>query len=350
MVVALAAAVAGCEGIDRKHDPKVADIQPPKEEQLSYERSAPEKFNFPDLVEDMMSKRQAYLDSIQGIEHAYLTAGDSARANWARHQRAMAERVESYPYLTALPAEHSVDAAPESSIPEADALFSQAETILNSFRTIPLAGALENNKNKAREALAIFKRILKEYPKSDKVDDCAFWCGDIYKEYLREEDPDDELSVRYYKWAVALDPNTPHPARFQCAVVYDFRKHDRTRAIELYHQVLDTETFNASNVRFSATRVEQLTDEEHSHVRPYDKDRRDTTEEPMQSDPEDATATTRRETPGRTLAKPSTGAPARQPTNKARREPPPDTAREPDAVSNREPSADGEPTNESTEP
>src|SRR6185436_20706918 len=81
-----------------------------------------------------------------------------------------------------------------------------------------------------------------------------------------------------------LDPQTPHPARFQCAVVYDFRKHDRSRAIELYHNVMENETNNSSNVRFSATRVEQLTDEEHSHVRPHDKDVRDTAGEPPSTD------------------------------------------------------------------
>jgi hypothetical protein len=101
------------------------------------------------------------------------------------------------------------------------------------------------------------------------VDDCAFYCGEIYKEYLRDDDPDNELAVRYYKWAFALDPQTPHNARFQCAIVHDFRRHDRVRALELYHQVLDTEENGSlSNMRFAATRIEQLTDDEFSHLRP----------------------------------------------------------------------------------
>jgi hypothetical protein len=75
--------------------------------------------------------------------------------------------------------------------------------------------------------------------------------------------------VRYYQWAVALDPQTPHAARFQCAVVYDFRRHDRTKSLELYHQVIDLdENHNESNCRFSATRIEQLTDEDRSHLTP----------------------------------------------------------------------------------
>jgi tetratricopeptide (TPR) repeat protein len=159
--------------------------------------------------------------------------------------------------------------SPQESIPEADAIYNKALAIHNKVKLIPLAGALPENKKRAKEALDMFKQVLKEYPTSDKVDDCAFYCGEIYKEYLREDDPDDELSVRYYQWAAALDPKTPHPARFQCAVVYDFRRHERARAIELYNQVLDLEeNGNKSNQRFSPSRIEQLTDEQYSHLKP----------------------------------------------------------------------------------
>ena len=281
-----AAVLAGCEGIDRKHDQRVADITPPKvgSEPLPGDRPAPDHVNYADLVEQMLDQRKAYLDSIMAVEKAYLAGGDSDRANWARSQRAQVEKIENYPYLSNTTAEYTPDASPVEQNVEADKLYAKGLSILNTFRRIPAAGMLAANKKKAREALVLFKRVLAEYPRSDKVDDAAFWCGEIYKEYLREEDPNDELSVRYYQWAYSLDPQTPHPARFQCAVVYDFRKHDRARAIELYHEVLDKETFIASNARFSATRVEQLTDEEHSHVRPRDKDVRDTASEPPPAD------------------------------------------------------------------
>lgn len=280
------ATLAGCEGAAREHDDSIADVSKPKPyaEPLPHERQAPDGSNYGDLVEDMHEKRRAYLESIRSLEKAYLNGGDSDRANWARSQRAQVERVENYPYLTEKTAEFTPEAVPEESSTEADQLYHKGLSILNSFRRVPLAGMLEKNKEKAREALVYFKRVLNDYPKSDKVDDAAFWCGEIYKEYLREEDPNDELSVRYYQWAYELDPQTPHPARFQCAVVYDFRKHDRSRAIELYHDVMENETHNSSNVRFSATRVEQLTDEEHSHVRPRDKDVRDTADEPPSTD------------------------------------------------------------------
>jgi hypothetical protein len=270
ILVVTFAALTGCEGISRKHDSRVVDLNPPpgdRDASPAGERLA----NFPDLVEEMMVTRQKYIHQLITLERSYLLAGDDAKADWARHQREATEAVEVYPYLTPGASEQRVEVSPEASIPEADAIYSQALDLLNQVRGVPFTGHLAANKEKAKKALDLFKKVLREYPKSDKVDDCAFYCGEIYKEYLRDDDPDDELSIRYYQWAVALDPQTPHAARFQCAVVYDFRRHDRTKSLELYHQVLETnENNNESNCRFSATRIEQLTDETRSHLTPQE--------------------------------------------------------------------------------
>lgn len=262
-------AVCGCEGLNRKHDYTVVDVKPPPEDAEIVKAGSGDIANFADKVEALMDTREQYLGQLRELEKLYLQAGDSTKADWARRQRALTEAVEVYPYLSAATTEHRAEVSPQETIPEADAIFNKALAIHNEVKLIPLAGVLPNNKKKAREALGMFKKVLKEYPTSDKVDDCAFYCGEIYKEYLREDDPSDELSVRYYQWAAALDPKTPHPTRFQCAVVYDFRRHDRARAIELYNQVLDTEeNANHSNLRFSASRIEQLTDEQYSHLKP----------------------------------------------------------------------------------
>lgn len=268
-VAVFVSTMAGCEGWDRKHDYAVVDVKPPAEDEYDRPRSPRVNVNIPDLVENMMAARQAYLNSIADLEKSFLMAGDSNRADWARRQRSNTERVEVFPYISDKAPEQRVEVVPEQSIPEADALFAKAEAIYKDVSLVPLAGTLPHNKKKAREALEMFKQILAKYPRSDKVDDAAFYTGEIYKEYLREDDPNDELAIRYYKWAVQMNPNTPHPARFQCAVVYDFRRHNRDAAMELYHKVMELEeNGNQSNVRFSATRIEQLSDEDFSHVRP----------------------------------------------------------------------------------
>lgn len=265
----------GCEGVfTRKHDIAL-DVKPPSEDELAARDDSAQSINIADEVEHVMMIREQYLMALADLETAYLKTGDSVKANWARRQRELSKRVETYPYLTEDTQEYHVDVAPEESIPEADATFTEAVKIYEEVKLIPAAGALEPTKNEARKALNLFKTILVQYPKSDKVDDCSFYCGDIYKEYLRDDDPDNELAVRYYRWAFTLNPNTPHPARFQCAVVLDYRRHERDKALELYHQVL--EESNDSNARWAATRIEQLTDEEFSHERPRDRVSNDAT-------------------------------------------------------------------------
>jgi hypothetical protein len=42
-------------------------------------------------------------------------------------------------------------------------------------------------------------------------------------------------------------------------VVYDYRLHDRDRALELYQSVLKNETAGQSNLRFATRRIQELT-------------------------------------------------------------------------------------------
>ncbi len=272
MTALLVAALVGCEGVARKHDSRVGvNIEPPRlgGDGLVDPKDLP---NIPDKVERMMAARLVYLKEMLALERSYLLHGDTVRANWARRQREVTEGNEVYPYLTEGAPEQRVVVAPEENIAAANKLYADGLALFESIQNLPLGAVIKQGGKDARRALGLFKRVLSEHPKSDKVDDAAFYCGEIYKEYLREDDPDNELAVRYFRWAVLLDPATPHPARFDCAVVYDFRLHNRAAAIELYHEVLDTEEAgNNSNQRFAATRIEQLTDDDASHIRPRDR-------------------------------------------------------------------------------
>lgn len=242
--------------------------------------------------------RTDYLGQLHRLEKVYLERGDMARSNWARNQRKETEaatsprpvpgkpaempswsqqrkRVEEitvYPYGSDQPPEYAADVQPIRSEAGADRLYADAEKLVMSFRMVPLAGALDVNKDKARQAIRFLRELLVKHPQSDKVDDAAFWIGECYKEYLREEDTDNKLALLYYRWALELDPQTPHPARFQSAVVYDFRLHDRKSALAMYHRVLkEQEAGHYTNARFAAERIRQLTDDDRSKERPIEE-------------------------------------------------------------------------------
>jgi tetratricopeptide (TPR) repeat protein len=111
--------------------------------------------------------------------------------------------------------------------------------------------------DKMREALQVFKDLINEYPNSDKIDDAAFQCGEIHKEYFQN---DEWIAVQWYERAHEWDPETPHPALFGAAVLYDYRLHDRARALELYQLVLEKESQFESNANFAVRRIQELTE------------------------------------------------------------------------------------------
>lgn len=265
--------LAGCEGSTRRHDKRVVDITPPKDD-LDADSDAPpaDLPQVSDEVEDMMAAREAYIQRLIELERIYLESGNTEKANWARRQREQTEKVEVYPYLSEKAPEYSSQAVPLESIPEADSIYNDAYAQYKTFVGIPFIGFTKLNTKDAKDAAMKFRRILREYPTSDKVDDAAYYCGVIYKEFLREDDPDNELALRYFKWALELNPETPHPVRFDMAVVYHYRLHDHARAVELYNEVLETnEAGPESNKRWAAGRIEELTDDDRSKFRPRDR-------------------------------------------------------------------------------
>jgi hypothetical protein len=269
MCLAASLLVAGCEGYDRTR-PAPRDLNEPPEQVTKKFRDG--SVQMADELEQMMELRRQYLEHLTKLETLYLDQGDMARASWARRQRDETQAVTVYPYASDKAPEQRSEVRPQQKAPEADALYAEADALIQSFRKVPLAGTLKVNQDKARKAVGILRSLLQKHPQSDKVDDAAYWIGECYKEYLREEDPDNLLALRYYRWALELDPRTPHPVRFQTAVVYDFRLHDRKRSLEYYHRVIDeNENYHPSNPRFAVERIAQLTDDEQSKERPRER-------------------------------------------------------------------------------
>ena len=216
-----------------------------------------------DLVEEMARHRQSYEQYLRALVSYYNETGYRHKAVWAEKELKDLRTVKKYRYL--------VDAEipgpslePRDSIAEADALYDDGKYYMKQGgHGVPVL----YDAKKMKLALEKFNEVIRKHPTSDKIDDAAFYAGEIYKEYFN----DDHRALAYYQRAWEWDPQTPHPARFQAAVVSDFRLHDRDRALELYHQVLEHETFDRSNVRFSVRRIQQLT-EDHDVPTPREAD------------------------------------------------------------------------------
>ena len=205
-----------------------------------------------DLVETLATHRTTYRRTLEQLRAYYKQKGYAHKEKWAAFELKGLNSVKAFRYMedAEIP---SAALRPEASIEEADALYEKGlELMKKGGHGVPAL----YREDVMVEAAQVFRHLIEKYPNSDKIDDAAFMCGEIHKEYM----PDQELlAVKWYERAWTWDPNTPHPARFQAAVVYDYRLHDRDRALELYQGVVKRETTITGNVRFATRRIHELT-------------------------------------------------------------------------------------------
>lgn len=205
-----------------------------------------------DLVEQLIENRTRYSRSLKQLGGYYRQHGYAEKLLWAQSELEDVGRIRAYHYLYSSDIPRlSLEARAQDA--EADALYEKAMGLATQ------AGhgtPVFYNQEKMGEALALFKQLIEQYPTSDKIDDAAFYCGEILKEYFKNRD---SVAVQWYERAWTWDAATPHPARFQAAVVYDYRLHDRKRALELYRASIAAEP-SRSNKHFALARIKELTE------------------------------------------------------------------------------------------
>ena len=206
-----------------------------------------------DIVEEVLTHRAMYKKSLAVLRDYYREQGYNNKRQWAEAELTDLSRVRPFKYI--LSAEIPVSSLrPHQSIPEADEIYARGlELMKKGGHGLPML----YRQDLMREALQVFSDLITRHPGSDKIDDAAFCCGEILKEYFQNQE---QLAVRWYERAHMWDPNTPHPALFQAAVVYDFRLHDRAKALELYHRIIEEEPGNKSNSAFASRRIFELTE------------------------------------------------------------------------------------------
>jgi tetratricopeptide (TPR) repeat protein len=208
-----------------------------------------------DLVEELIMHRAMYARCLRALVTYYTDRGYIHKANWARNELNDVRQVKPYRYVddAQVPAE---DLRPTESILEADKVYEEGLQLMEKGgHGVP---ALYNQQT-MKLALSKFKQLISQYPNSDKIDEAAFMIGEIHKEYF--ENQDDTIALKWYQRALDWNPSLSYPARFQMAVVYDYRLHEREKALEMYQQVVENEQFNKSNLEFAKIRIGQLTKE-----------------------------------------------------------------------------------------
>ena len=224
----------------------IPEVLPPEGESV---RDADERL----LVEYVVAARNGYLSAVSELLQLYQRKDRALKARVIQRVEERFDFVQTFAYFpeAEIP---GADLRPQQVVPEADAIFEKALKLHRQGKLIPLLPDYQ----KQRQALRLFLQLVSKHPGSTKIALSAYYIGEIYKEYFNQ----DLRAVRWYERAWQWDPTITKPARFQAAVVWDLRLHDRDKALELYKKVIEHEQFSQSNVSFAYSRIERLTQQE----------------------------------------------------------------------------------------
>jgi TolA-binding protein len=203
------------------------------------------KFREVQIANVITSARENYKNALEELIQYYMNIGNHLRLERARKELKALNKVPQRKYLSAK--EIIIENSPSKNIEEANILFQDGKVYINSLSII-------NKKSKLKSAETRFKKIVDEYPESDKADDAAYELASIYEgAYFK----DYENAAFYYVKCYSLNASTDTPARFKAAWIYDKHLKNYKEAVINYRKVLNNSIDEADRYR-AKTRLMQL--------------------------------------------------------------------------------------------
>jgi tetratricopeptide (TPR) repeat protein len=184
-----------------------------------------------DIIEKVEAARQEYRLDLESLVEYYTKTGNNEKLNNATTELRALNTMPQYDYVNplALPATY----APTTQIMDADLLYQDA---LLEKQQAEKYGRPFIDKNLYRSALTKFKELIKKYNNSDKIDDAAYYIGEI-SEYFK----DYSIALEYFQAAYKWNPEIQLPARLHAARILDKYMHNYAEALPIYREGIETE-------------------------------------------------------------------------------------------------------------
>lgn len=234
--------------LNEAHDFTFAGITPPPDPQGTLTPDMKERA----LLENVTDSREKYLTSLDALAQYYEKKNEEFKARMIHTALARFFREETYLFL------HRVEVPPETLepckiIPRANELYDRALAMYEQgARSFPVV-----DYPRQRQALGMFLRLVRQYPRSTRIASAAYYIGKIYSEYFREP----YLAVQWYIRAWTWDPYLPFPARYEAAVLCQEKLGEKAKALELFRESLDHEQAYEANCKDARERIQKLTEE-----------------------------------------------------------------------------------------
>jgi hypothetical protein len=199
------------------------------------------------LVEKVNSARKEYLRSLSNLYDYYRSTGDRERSRWVEDEIKAFHLSGKPSYRLDIQDVPPKDLKPEENLREANELFAQAMMYKDK------GTGTEYTLNQ-RRAEILLQEILQKYRTSDKLADVGYALGELYEgRAFRQFD----RAAAYYERACQWRKGTRTDARLRAARLYDKQLGERSRAIEMYRDVIANDT-DPDRLREAERRLAEL--------------------------------------------------------------------------------------------
>jgi hypothetical protein len=206
------------------------------------------KKNDIEMVEKLIAARKQYQSSLEQLRAYYERSNDMERKKWAEDELRQFHRVIKHAYMLELDVPIPT-LQPKDNIPEANDLYRRAMTYKEK-------GFGSDYLDNQRRTEILLQTLLDKYPQSDKIGEVAYQLGDVYEDY--RPTPQYRRAAAYFERAFQWNKTGQSDARLRAARLYDKQLSERSRAIELYKEVVSHDT-DPNRLREAERRLAELT-------------------------------------------------------------------------------------------
>jgi TolA-binding protein len=200
------------------------------------------------LVERCLTARKEYENSLRALYEHYARAGDKLRLQWAEKE------LMAY-HMTWKPSYNlDVKDVPPPTL-EARVNIKEANDLYRAAMDYKGKGFGDDFILNQRRAEVLLREILEKFPTSDKIGDVAYQLGELYegrayKQYDR--------AAKYYERSTQWVKGHRTDARLRAAALYDKQLNERTKAIQMYRDIVEHDT-DTDRIRQAEKRLGELT-------------------------------------------------------------------------------------------
>jgi tetratricopeptide (TPR) repeat protein len=200
-----------------------------------------------ELVEKNLAARKEYENSLKRLWEHYKRAGDKQRVKWVE------DELMAFHLVTKPSYNLDVQDVPPPTL-EAKTNIREANDLYKAAMEYKGRGIGSEYVLNMRRAEMYFREVLEKHPTSDKIPDTAYQLAELYegrayKQYDR--------AARYFERSYQWKKGTATDARLRAATLYDRMLNERSKAVQLYKEVVEHDT-DPDRIKVAEKRLSEL--------------------------------------------------------------------------------------------